>query len=156
MKSITPQKFVLKSGVGVGIEKMSAFDRALLEADVSDYNLIKVSSILPPQCMHYCDIDLKKGSLLPSAYASCFSDQVGETIAAAVAVGIPVDSDDIGVIMEYSGKISQELAEAKVRELVREAMDRRNICIKSISSTAVECKIEKSQMHCVFATVSMW
>lgn len=36
------------SGTGKGYTKLAAFDAALLEAGVANYNLIKLSSIIPP------------------------------------------------------------------------------------------------------------
>jgi len=38
----------ISSGIGVGPTEMAAFDQALIQASVANYNLIYLSSILPP------------------------------------------------------------------------------------------------------------
>lgn len=150
------KNYILRVGTGNSCNKLNAFDRALISAGVSDYNLIRVSSILPPNCLYQKEITVQKGMLLPSAYAECFSDQIGDTISSAVAVGIPENSNDIGVIMKYSGHASKEEAENTVRKLAVQAMQDRKIDFSEILSVAVQCLVEISEVYCVFATVSMW
>ena len=45
------KNYTIVSGVGKGLTSLSAFDNALLNAGVGDYNLVKVSSILPAKCI---------------------------------------------------------------------------------------------------------
>ena len=42
-----PKQVILTSGVGVGSTEINAYDNALLNAGVGDYNLVKVTSVLP-------------------------------------------------------------------------------------------------------------
>lgn len=150
------KNYIMRVGVGCSANKLTAFDRALIMAGVSDYNLIKVSSILPPNCFRQDEITLSKGLLLPSAFSSIYSDKTGDTISAAVAVGIPNNNDDIGVIMEHSAFSSKDKTEKIVRGLVMQAMQDRMIPISEIFSVAVECSVEKVEIYCAFATISMW
>lgn len=156
MDFISMKNYVLRVGIGNSCNKLNAFDRALIDAGVSDYNLIRVSSILPSNCLYQKKITVQKGMILPSAYATCFSDQIGDTISSAVAVGIPENDDDIGVIMKYSGHVGKEETENIVRKLAIQAMQDREIAFSEISSVAVECFVETSEICCTFATVSMW
>lgn len=41
-------KIKISSGVGVGATQLSAFDSALNKAGVANYNLIRLSSVIPP------------------------------------------------------------------------------------------------------------
>ncbi len=150
------KNFILSSGTGCSVDELTALDRALIKAKVSNYNLVKVSSILPPNCMLQDSITLSKGALLPSAFSIIMSNDMGTTISAAVAVGIPNNSNDIGVIMEHSAYDTKINTEKKARELVQQAMLDRNIPLKNILSVASECTVESSEFHCSFATLSMW
>lgn len=156
MNSITLNNYVIRVGTGQSKSKLNAFDRALIGAGVSDYNLIKVSSVLPPHCQLQSKISLKKGLLLPSAFVSIYSDAIGDVISAAVAIGIPEDDNEIGVIMKYSGCNSKELSEQTARSFAVEALNDRKIYIGEITSISIECKVEVPEFYCAFATVSMW
>lgn len=52
--------YTMVSGVGYGKTKLTAFDNALQYAKVGDYNLIKVSSILPPKAKEANKIVVEK------------------------------------------------------------------------------------------------
>lgn len=151
-----PKNYVIRVGVGHAYHKLGAFDRALKSAGVCDYNLIKVSSIFPPECETQKDIFLAKGALLPSAFASIYSNILGEYISAAVAIAIPTNKSDIGVIMEHSSCAPKEETEKIVRNFAESAMYDRNIAIKNILSRSIQIKVETEEFYCAFATVSMW
>lgn len=147
-----PKKYFVTAASSEGESMLTAFDGALLKARVGNTNLLRVSSILPPGCEYEPDLVVPPGSLLPVAYGSIVSDVPGETIAAAVAVGIKKDS--FGVIMEYSGKCSKEEAEEQVRTMVAEAFKVREIELEEVKVAAVEHKVEK--IACAFAAVPLW
>ena len=44
-----PSKVILTSGVGIGATKLNAFDNALLNAGIGNFNLSPVSSVIPPK-----------------------------------------------------------------------------------------------------------
>jgi len=133
-----PTRFFLTAGSAEGYTPLNAFDAALLDARVGDVNLVKLSSILPPGCRHVERIVLEPGSLTPVAYASITSHLPGETIAAAVACGVPADPDQPGVIMEYSARGSAHSAEEIVREMAKQAFDVRKRELKEILSVSIE------------------
>lgn len=136
--------------------KLGAFDNALILAGICDYNLIKVSSILPPRCKAQNIISLTKGAILPSAYASICSNTLGGIVSASVAIGIPADKSNVGVIMEHSSYNRKEETDKIVRNLAEIAMRERNIKIKKIESYSVEARVETNEFYCAFSTVSMW
>jgi arginine decarboxylase len=147
-----PTKFSLVAGSAEGNSKLTAFDKALLVSGVGDMNLLRVSSILPPNTVLTNDFLMPRGSLLPIAYGSIASEQPGELIAAAVAVGIAPDS--FGVIMEFSGSCNKNAAEAAVKKMVEEAFEIRSLILGKILVKAVEHRVEK--IGCVFAAVPLW
>lgn len=50
MNTILPAKMFLTKGSGQHREKLVSFEKALREAGISPFNLVKVSSIFPPGC----------------------------------------------------------------------------------------------------------
>lgn len=147
-----PKKYFVTAASSEGESKLTAFDGALLGARVGNTNLLRVSSILPPGCEYVPDLVVPPGSLLPIAYGSIVSDVPGETISAAVAVGIKKDS--FGVIMEFSGKCSKEEAEKEVRKMVEEAFKVRGLELEEVKVAACEHTVEK--IGCAFAAVPLW
>lgn len=148
----SPQKYFVTAAAAEGETELTAFDCALLKAGVGNTNLIRVSSILPPNCTYTPDLIIPPGSLVPIAYGSITSSNRGELIAAAVAVGIAQNS--FGVIMEFSGRCSQKEAEAQVVKMVREAFKIRNIKLDEIKTAAAEHVVE--HIGCAFAAVPLW
>lgn len=147
--------YTMVAGKGRGKTQLTAFDNALQYAKVGDYNLIKVSSILPPKAEESKNIVVEKGSILPIAYGNIVSEEIGKEIVAAVGVGIPKNQEEIGVIMEYSGYEGKEQAELKVKNMIEEAMENRKIEILEIKCISSSCIID-SGINCVFAGIALW
>lgn len=151
-----PTKYKLTSGKGVSKNELVAFDNALIDAGISNYNLLKVSSILPENCFQSQKIDLREGSPLLTAFAEVSSDKPGTHIATAVAVGIPKDQSKVGVIMEYKNyDIDADSARGIVCEMVREAMHNHGIELEEILSSSIDGIVENSFLSLISAVV-MW
>uniref|UniRef100_A0A7V4E5C4 Pyruvoyl-dependent arginine decarboxylase AaxB n=1 Tax=candidate division WOR-3 bacterium TaxID=2052148 RepID=A0A7V4E5C4_UNCW3 len=149
------EHFTIVGGIGEGSTFLNAFDAALISANVGHYNLIKVSSILPPKAIQTEKVELPPGSILPIAYGYTYSAEKGQRITAAISVGIPEDPDNIGVIMEYSGDLDEDDAREFVVNMAREAMEKRGIKIKEILHKVVTTKVNERKA-CVFAGVALW
>ncbi|MFQ3609944.1 MAG: arginine decarboxylase, pyruvoyl-dependent [Fimbriimonadales bacterium] len=142
------------AGVGVSMFELVSFDRALREAGFADYNLLRVSSIVPPGAVQQSQIAVPKGSFLPTAYGVFSSNKEGARIAAAVSLAIPTDPHEVGVIMETEGYMSQTEAHELVTAMAEEAMDDRNLKIARLEVVAVEANVERYTT--VFAGVALW
>ena len=149
----TPDIYTLVSGISEGTSRLNAFDIAILNAGVGNTNLIKLSSILPPNTKFVNKIDYRRGSLVPIAYGSIVSDKKNEIIAASVAIGI-TEEDGFGVIMEYSGICTAEEARATVSKMAEDAIKHRKMALKEIKSIAAEHKVKN--IGCAFCGVPMW
>jgi len=156
MRAQSLRNYILRVGIGHSTNELTAFDRALITAGLSDYNLIKVSSILPPRCSLRKEITHPKGLLLPSAFTTICSGKISDTISSAIAVGIPSDSENVGVIMEHSAHSSKDEAEEVVRGFAAQAMQDRKISYSQIVSIAIDCCVKLPEIYCAFASVSMW
>ena len=152
---IKPTNYFITSGVGTSTFELVAFDKALLQSGISNYNLVKVSSILPPGCNEQKSVSIEEGSILHTAYSYVCSDKVG-IISAAIAVAIPCSDNDVGVIMEYSCFKPKEYAEKRVVEMLKESMSERNIQIKDIKLAASETHVQTGTFSCVLAALAMW
>lgn len=148
----TPKKYFLTSGIAEGETKLTAFDNALLDAGIGNINLLKVSSILPPQIEFSPGLQLPFGALVPTAYGFIVCEEPGTVISAAVAVGISKDS--FGVIMELADKCSKAEAEERITKMVKEAFERRKMELIDLKISAKEHRVKK--IGCAMAAAPLW
>jgi arginine decarboxylase len=151
--SWTPERYVLGASEGHGSSPINAFDAALRGSGFADYNLLRVSSILPAGAKRIDSIPLTKGSIVPCVYASITSSNEGVTLSSVVALGIPERESDIGVIMEYSALSPLSETEEKCRMMVEEAFALRSLALKRIEITSAEAVVRG--ITCAFAGVAL-
>ncbi|NGP76342.1 arginine decarboxylase, pyruvoyl-dependent [Balneolaceae bacterium YR4-1] len=152
----TPNVFALVRGASEGRTRLNAFDNSLLNAGVGDTNLMRMSSILPPGAnqKNIDDLDLPKGGLIPLAYATIDSTTPGRYISSAIAVGIPEDETEPGVIMEFEDHSKLDNVENIVRQMVVDAFDYRNRKLREIKSIGIEHRVETC--GATFAAAVLW
>lgn len=152
----TPNVFALVKGASEGRTRLNAFDNSLLNAGVGDTNLMRMSSILPPGANQkdISDIELPKGGLIPLAYATIDSTTPGRYISSAIAVGIPEDESEPGVIMEFEDHSKLDNVEDIVRQMVIDAFDYRKRALKEIKSIGIEHQVETCGS--TFAAAVLW
>lgn len=149
--------YTMGNGFGIAENELNAFDRALLASGSADYNLINISSILPKGAQFISEINYKKGSLLPVAIAKRISEPTEKKmiLAAAVAIGIPEDKNNVGVIMEWAGMATEDFAREKVVSMVGVAMRDRGISNYYTKISSVEKESSNSEFVCVLAYVAV-
>ena len=150
----TPTHYFLVSGASEGFTPLNAFDGALIQAGIGNTNIVKMSSILPPHCQQVSPLALPPGALVPAAYAAITSDVAGEIVSAGVAVALPEDENQNGLIMEYSAKGERLKIEEMVRNMAVEGMKLRGWKIKDLKSIAIEYRIKK--IGAALAAVVLW
>lgn len=100
-----PDKLFLTKGVGVHREKLQSFELALRSAGIEKFNLVRVSSILPPRCKILSrEAGLKK--LSPGQIVHCIlsencSNEPRRLIAAAIGCAVPADKNQYGYLSEH-------------------------------------------------------
>lgn len=152
----------ISKGVGKSKNGLPSFDRALLDAGVGNYNLVRLSSILPAshEWVPVAEISrhIREGSLLPTAYSTITSDVLGETIVSTIGVGLPADINNVGVIMEYSTKnVTEEQALEVLRSMIREAFDVRGWKLENMICESVSAKVEEEgTKYTTFACIAEW
>ena len=141
------------AGHAEGGTALNAFDNALLVAGIGNINLIKVSSILPPEVPVTDLPKIKPGALIPTAYAAITSETPGETVAAAVGYALPDDPSKNGVIMEFHGVATRVEAERQITLMLEEAFRVRGEVIRERAVFAVEHTVER--IGCALAAVTL-
>jgi arginine decarboxylase len=141
------------SGAAEGGTALNAFDNALLAAGIGNVNLVKVSSIVPPDVDIVALPRIKPGAIVPTAYAAMTSDTPGETIAAAVGYALPEDRTKAGVIMEYHDRADRKTAEDTVRAMLSEALAARGERAREVQVFAVQHRVQR--VGCALAAVTL-
>ena len=149
-----PKTYFLVSGSSEGYTPLNAFDGALLNAGIGNTNLVKVSSIIPPHSKEIQPVTFPQGAVVPTAYASISSDIPGEIISAAVAVALPKDDDQPGLIMEYSARGRRKEIELIAKNMAYEGMKIRQQETNEIRFISAEYKVKK--IGAAFAAVILW
>lgn len=133
---------------------LSAFDAALLKAGIGDVNLVRLSSILPPDCREAQNaIIFPRGAFVPTAYGAYCSEIPDELIAAAIGIGFAPDGS--GVIMEHAGLLSAAQARQKVEQMLEEAFANRDRELVKLQVKSVEHRVG-NRPGAAFAGVALW
>lgn len=150
------ENYLITSSCGYGNYILTSFDNALFNSKIGNYNLVRVSSILPAGCRKRSLINITEGAPLHVAYASITSNEINDRISSAIAVGIPEDTNKVGVIMEFSAHSSEMDVRRIVESMVKEAMDRRGYEIKEIVITSCEAVSTGREYVTAFSGLAMW
>jgi arginine decarboxylase len=150
--SHVPNAIWASAGAAEGDTELNAFDNALLAAKVGNLNLIRVSSVLPQDALVLDEPPrITPGSLVPTVYSVQVSDHPGETVAAAIGIGVAEGSH--GMIFESHGASRFEV-EAAVRQMLAEGFARRGLRLKEVIVRSIEHKVER--IGCAVAAVVLW
>jgi pyruvoyl-dependent arginine decarboxylase len=100
-----PTKLFFTKGVGTHREKLSSFEMALRDARIACYNLVRVSSIFPPNCKEI-SIDeglkqLQPGQIVHVVMSENATAEPNRLVAASVGVAIPRDRSLFGYLSEH-------------------------------------------------------
>ena len=99
------KELFLTKGVGQHKEKLVSFEMALRDAKLASFNIVRVSSILPPHCKIIpIEKGLRKlspGQIIHAVVAETSSDESHRLMAAAIGVAIPKNRGTIGYLSEH-------------------------------------------------------
>ncbi len=121
--SFVPKKVFFVKGIGYHKSKLGAFEQALRNAGIEKFNLVNVSSILPPHCVEISKKDglerLLPGQILYIVMSRAESKELGRVVCASIGVAMPADKDQYGYLSEHhtygekpekTGDYAEELA----------------------------------------------
>ena len=102
---MVPKKLFFTKGVGRDKEKLKSFDLALRDAGIEKFNLVNVSSILPPQCKiinkNQGLQELKPGQVVFCVLARSDTNEPNRLISAAIGCAVPADENAYGYLSEH-------------------------------------------------------
>ena len=122
MQSV-PKKVFFTKGVGRHKEKLQSLELALRKAGIEKCNLVRVSSIFPPNCKIVSSAQgvklLKPGQIVFCVMSTNETNEPHRMISASVGLAVPAEPNHYGYLSEHhangetdetSGDYSEDLA----------------------------------------------
>lgn len=119
----TPTKLFLTKGVGVHKDKLASFELALRDGGIEKFNLVAVSSILPPNCKMIPREEglklLQPGQIVFCVFERLDTNEPNRLISASIGIAVPKDENSYGYLSEHhaygetakkSGEYAEDLA----------------------------------------------
>ena len=105
-KQFVPKRVFFTCGAGQSSDELTSFELALREASIERFNLVTVSSILPPNCRIISRREgtraLASGSVVFTVLSRISSNEAHRRISASIGVAIPEDPErHWGYFSEY-------------------------------------------------------
>jgi arginine decarboxylase len=102
---MTPTKFFLTKGVGVHKDYLGSFELALRDAGIAHFNLVSVSSILPPGCKKVTVAKglgmLQAGEIVFVVLARNATNEPNRLASASIGCAIPAEKKQYGYLSEH-------------------------------------------------------
>ncbi len=122
-KSMVPKRLFFTKGVGRHKERLTSFEMALRDAGVASQNLVRVSSIFPPQAKMISRKEgltfLSPGEVVFAVIAENSTREPHRLVSSSIGVAIPTDRNTYGYLSEHhsfgeteeqAGEYAEELA----------------------------------------------
>ena len=120
---IVPKKVFFTKGVGRHKHQLQSFELALRDAEIEKFNLVSVSSILPPGCQVIPKDEglryLVPGQIVHLVMARNTTNEANRMVAASIGCALPADGTHYGYLSEHhvfgenadmAGHYSEDLA----------------------------------------------
>jgi arginine decarboxylase len=102
---LVPRYAFFTKGRGINPQKLNSFEMALRDAGISQFNLVRVSSIFPPHCKIVSPEvglrHLQAGQIVHCVMANSETAEPNRLIAAAVGLARPRDPGQFGYLSEH-------------------------------------------------------
>ncbi len=103
--SLVPKKIFFVKGKGFSSNsKLRSFEEALRDAGIEKFNLVKVSSIIPPHCKEVSKSEglkhLKTGQVVYSVLSKISSNNKDDLIYSSIGVAKPTNEEFYGYLSE--------------------------------------------------------
>ncbi|PTD93649.1 hypothetical protein C9439_06255 [archaeon SCG-AAA382B04] len=140
---LKPKYYSLKTGEASAKNKLNSIDRALISANIGDYNLIKISSILPKECKYKQNIPKKPaGKLVPTVISRSTSSKKNQVISASIVVG--ETKNNLKVIAEANGPTEKNKTEKKAKKRAKTMIKDRNLEFKDIKIKSTQKEVKNT------------
>lgn len=102
---MVPTKNFFTKGVGIAKEQLNSFELALRNAGIEKFNIVSVSSILPPGCKKISKEKgleyLKPGEIVHCVLARNATNEPNRLIAASIGCAVPAGEGQYGYLSEH-------------------------------------------------------
>jgi len=147
----------ITSGIGTGLTKLAAFDTALNEAGIANYNLIKLSSVIPPKSKIKMNnqVFLEKSGDWGDRLYIVMAELRVDTPNAEAWAGIGWVQDNItgkGLFVEHDGN-SEETVKRDIAQSLENLMATRNVNFGPINMKVVGITCEHQPVCALVAAV---
>lgn len=106
-ESLVPKRMFFTRGVGKHQNNLESFEAALRSAGIAQFNLVKVSSIFPPQCKIVSRRvglnHLSPGQIVHCVMAEERTNEPNRLVSAGIGLAVPAEGDQFGYISEHHG-----------------------------------------------------
>src|SRR5580698_471710 len=111
---MVPKRIFFTKGVGKHRERLTSFELALRDAGIAAQNLVRVSSIFPPNCKLLARKEgvkyLHPGEVVFAVVAENSTREAHRLLASSIGVAIPADRNTFGETEDAAGEYAEELA----------------------------------------------
>ena len=131
-KDMVPKRIFLTKGVGKHRERLTSFELALRDAGIAAQNLVRVSSIFPPNCKLIPRKDglkyLSPGEVTFAVVAENSTREPHRLTASSIGVAIPADHSTYGYLSEHhsfgeTDDVAGDYAEELAAEMLATTLD---------------------------------
>ncbi len=100
-----PTKMFFTKGVGIAKHQLTSFELALRSAGIEKFNLVSVSSIMPPGCQRITKEKglelLKSGEIVYCVLARNCTPEPNRLVAASIGCAVPAEDTQYGYLSEH-------------------------------------------------------
>jgi len=147
--SHVPKMVFFVKGKGYHKSKLASLEHAMREAGIEKFNLVKVTSILPPNCTEVSKEEglkkLQAGQVVFAVMSHFSSNVYNRMICSSVGVAKPADKDLYGYLSEHHvsgddaetvGKYAENLAAEMLATALGTPLDSKEVETKNITECA--------------------
>lgn len=131
-KDMVPKRIFLTKGVGKHKERLTSFELALRDAGIAAQNLVRVSSIFPPNCKLLNRKDglkyLSPGEVTFAVVAENSTREPHRLVASSIGLAMPADRTTYGYLSEHhsfgeTDQVAGDYAEELAAEMLATTLD---------------------------------
>ena len=129
---MVPKRIFLTKGAGRHKERLTSFELALRDAGIASQNLVRVSSIFPPNCKLITRTQglkyLNHGEVVFAVVAENSTREPHRLVASSIGLAIPADRTTYGYLSEHhsfgeTDDVAGDYAEELAAEMLATTLD---------------------------------
>jgi arginine decarboxylase len=142
-----PKAFFVTGGKALTkVSRLNTFDLALKEASIAQCNLVKVSSVIPPNCCETKVKNIPVGSITYAVISK--AEGRGGKISAGIGWGVE-ENNGHGVVAEAYGTMDEVIMRKKLAKKIQEMAKIRGIELDRIKYRIESLEVPENSYGCV-------